>query len=138
MKWKVLVLDKDGELEKRFAAQAEKAARFKKDKVEFFFYSSYKDLFAGAVEKGDHDHLGLVYDGNKFLDGIANEAFFTTKYGDLTLAHSTVGLVDYVHTREDVASEFLYEFHKRFSWPFKYLEDEVPLETKRKWIGEWA
>ena len=138
MKWLILVLDEDGSIERSFGEAAARAARFKKDEVRLVFCRNHVEVLSRALAPDDwRDHLGLLYDGEPMLDGVANSAFFACKYGDKQLTHSTTHVVDAVLGPGDVASCFWHAFHSTYSWHFEYPEDGVGLDTKRSWIEEW-
>jgi hypothetical protein len=137
MRWRILVLDVDGSIAKQFESFKPQYSRLKKDDVDVVFFADNESLFKFALEDKWPDHIGLIYDGEPLLAGVANRSFFAMTYGDRVLDHFTINLVDYCAKTKEVAREFLYEFHRRFSYEFAYETDEISLEEKRALIDGW-
>jgi len=87
----------------------------------------------------NYDHTILVYDANRWLDGIANDAICTMAFKENRneCNHHTHGLIDYWLTtpnteenRKKVYAEILYVFYSRF-----FTNNKMPGKTEDEKIA---
>jgi len=95
--------------------------------------------------KGDTnpDKNILVYDGNCWADGIANQAAYAISYSKENINHHTTSLIDtytdFSYNKENaikLLANILYIIYKRFACDVSYPKDEMTLEEKIARVDE--
>jgi hypothetical protein len=145
MKWLMIIEDTDsdyGEALKNVTAQPIVVELLKKLAPRFQLeFTTGFDTIGDVVNtfestKGNYNHICLVYQGNPLLDGLANCAFQTYKYGPNQATHSTSPLLDYTiqsTEKEKVVAEAIFHLLRQMCGGFIYPEDEgiwLTLEDK--------
>jgi len=99
--------------------------------------------YIDEAKGGKFDHICLVYDGNSWADGIANNAFYTLSYNKENINHHTANLIDEYLTTEykegngvALVAESLYKLYWRFATDFSYPTDAGTLEEKKALIEQ--